>query len=169
MKIEDILTEEQQKDLERVRRCNEVGLCIGCNINDNHLCGFDYVESAYSIINTLITALDSVPTTTPEKRADFVYVCSPFSSDPMKNVELARKYCAEIWREGKIPIATHLYFPQFVNELESSERLRAIGYGEKAVGICSEIRVFGNYISDGMKREITAAVKAGVPIRWCEA
>ena len=169
MKIEDILTEEQQKDLERVRRCNEVGLCIGCNINDNHLCGFDYVESAYSIINTLITALESVPSTTLEKRADYVYVCSPFAGDTKANTENAQSFAGAVWDENKIPIAPHLYIPQFAADESDVDRERAINICEMLVGVCCEIRVFGNYISDGMKREITAAVKAGVPIRWCEA
>lgn len=168
MKIEDVLTEEQQKDLRAIQYCSENNGCKGCEREiDCDNAKYTNSVAALSIVTALATALETVPTFT--KCDDFVYVCSPFSSDPTKNVELAKKYCAEIWREGKIPIATHLYFPQFVNDLEASERLRAIGYGEKAVGICSEIRVFGNYISDGMKREITAAVKAGVPIRWCEA
>lgn len=163
MKIEDILTEEQRKDLERIRRCNERGVCIGCDMNDDDFC----IESAYSIINALITALESVPTTT--KRDDFVYICSPYAGYVDGNVERARKYAGAVWREGKVPIATHLYFPQFAADESDVDRERAINICEILVGICSEIRVFGNCISDGMKREITAAIAAGVPVRWCEA
>jgi hypothetical protein len=161
------LFEEQQEDLERIRHCNERWLCAGCDMNDDQFCNFDYGESAYSIINALIAALESVPTT--EKRDDLVYVCSQFAGDAISNIENAQYYATAIWGENKIPVALHLYFPQFTADDNPNERERALQWCEKAVAMCSEIRVFGNYISDGMKREITAAVNAGVPIRWCEA
>jgi hypothetical protein len=102
-------------------------------------------------------------------RSDLVYICSPYAGSVAENISNAQSYAGAAWDENKIPIAPHLYFPQFAADESTVDRERAINICEILVGICSEIRVFGNYISDGMKREIAAAVKAGVPIRWCEA
>jgi hypothetical protein len=167
MKIEDVLTEEQQQDLKKLMCCADTSSCNDCKYNNNNLCDLNYVEMALSIINTLTTALVSVPTT--EKRSDLVYICSPYAGDVRENVSSAQSYAGAIWDDGKIPIAPHLYFPQFAADESDVDRERALQECEKAVAMCSEIRVYGNYISDGMKREITAAIKAGVPIRWCEA
>lgn len=43
-----------------------------------------------------------------------VYVCSPLSGDVERNAENARRYCRFAVDSGCIPLAPHLYFPQFI-------------------------------------------------------
>lgn len=49
-----------------------------------------------------------------------VFICSPFHSDDemqkLCNIENAKTYCRVASRQGYIPIAPHLFFPQFLND-----------------------------------------------------
>ena len=55
-----------------------------------------------------------------------VYICSPLSGDVEGNQEKARVYCRFAVDTGFIPIAPHIYFPQFMNEQSSKERNLAL-------------------------------------------
>lgn len=88
---------------------------------------------------------------------NFVYVCSPFRGDVEHNVERARNYCRQISELGKVPIAPHLYFPQFLNDDDPIERLRGISFGLELMLFCEEVWVFGDVISEGMRLEIEYA------------
>ena len=54
-----------------------------------------------------------------------VYICSPFAGDTEGNTEKARRYCRFAVKNGAIPLAPHLLFPQFLDDGKSAER--AIG------------------------------------------
>ena len=60
-----------------------------------------------------------------ERKARFrpvVYVCSPFSGDPVGNAEKARRYCRYAVDSGYAPFAPHLFFPQFLDDDNPDER-----------------------------------------------
>lgn len=60
-----------------------------------------------------------------ERKARFrpvVYVCSPYSDDPVGNAELARRYCRFAVDAGFAPFAPHLFFPQFLDDDVPDER-----------------------------------------------
>ncbi|WP_456064345.1 DUF7768 domain-containing protein [Cutibacterium porci] len=40
------------------------------------------------------------------------YICSPYSGD----VEVASAFCAHAVQRQKIPLAPHVYYPQFMND-----------------------------------------------------
>ena len=42
-----------------------------------------------------------------------VYVCSPYVGDTEKNTANVRRYCRFVVDKGSIPLAPHLFFPQF--------------------------------------------------------
>ncbi len=97
---------------------------------------------------------------------NFVYVCSPFRGDVEHNTKQAQKYCRQISELGKIPIAPHLYFPQFLNDAAPIERTKGISFGIAVMLFCDEVWVFGDVISEGMGREIEYANSQGKVVKW---
>lgn len=98
-----------------------------------------------------------------------VYVCSPLSGDMERNAENARRYCRFAVNSGCIPLAPHLYFPQFMDDGNGTERDLALFMDIVLLSKCSELWVFGERISKGMSIEIEKAKRKGQPIRWFTA
>ena len=105
-----------------------------------------------------------------------VFICSPYRSDnpdPLgrvneiqRNIEMARTGCRIAVERGLIPIAPHLYFPQFLSE--ETERETGIRQGMQLLALCSELWVLGRKVSDGMAKEISYAKELGLPVRIME-
>lgn len=93
-----------------------------------------------------------------------VYVCSPYAGDIEGNEKRARRYCRFAVEQGVIPIAAHLFFPQFMSE--KSERELALFMGLVLLGRCEQIWVFGRERSPGMTAEITKAKRRNMTIRY---
>ena len=89
----------------------------------------------------------------------FVDICSPYRENPQR----ARKYCRFAVRKGRIPIAPHIYLPQFISE--ETEREKAMAINMELLRLCGELWVFGDVISEGMRKEITRAGELGIPAR----
>ena len=51
-----------------------------------------------------------------------VYICSPYSGDIAANVELARRFCAFAVKARQIPLASHLHYPQFMDDTDPDAR-----------------------------------------------
>lgn len=64
---------------------------------------------------------------------------------------------------GNLPIAPHLYFTQFLGE-DNKERDLGILMGLELMELCDEVWVFGETISEGMRREIEYAKLIHKPI-----
>jgi dienelactone hydrolase len=84
-----------------------------------------------------------------------VYICHPYSGDPKGNTEKVRRICELAAREGVLPIAPHLFLPQFVSE--ETDRNLAMRMCIQLVAKCDEVWVFGDVMTEGMKAEIEAA------------
>jgi len=82
-----------------------------------------------------------------------IFVCSPFQGKK-ENIEKAKKYCRYVLELGYIPIAPHIYFPQFMDDSKPEERRRALEMNKKLMEFCDELWVFGDEITEGMKEEI---------------
>jgi len=95
-----------------------------------------------------------------------VYICSPYSGDIETNVEKARGYSRYALEKGTIPIAPHLLFPQFMNDLDQNEREQAMRMNLILLDRCEELWVFGDELSKGMQQEISRAEKRKKMIRW---
>ena len=65
---------------------------------------------------------------------------------------------------GRIPIAPHLYFPQFLSEID--ERGKAMLMNFELMKLCGEIWVFGERITEGMEAEIAHAERLQKNIRY---
>ncbi len=58
-----------------------------------------------------------------------VAIESPYAGEVAKNTEFASKLCRYAVEQGKNPFAMHLFFPQFLSELDESERNLGIECG----------------------------------------
>ena len=94
-----------------------------------------------------------------------IYVCSPLSGDIAANQEKARRYCRFAVDSGYIPLAPHLYFPQFMDDGNRAERDLALFMDIVLLSRCDQLWVFGERISKGMSMEIEKAKRKGQPIR----
>ena len=95
-----------------------------------------------------------------------VYICSPFSGDTDGNTQRARRYCRFAVRNGCIPLAPHLLFPQFMDDTKPTERNLALFMDIVLLGKCDQLWVFGKEISAGMAAEIGKAEKKNMTIRY---
>lgn len=98
-----------------------------------------------------------------------VYVCSPLSGDIAANQKNARRYCRSVVERGGIPLAPHLYFLQFMDDGDETERDLCLFMDIVLLTKCAELWVFGERISKGMSMEIEKAKRKGQPIRWFDS
>ena len=102
-----------------------------------------------------------------DKYYPLVYVCSPFRGNIDENIINARKYSRFAFDKKNIPITPHLLYPQFINDNDLFERniaIHKINY--VLIGLCKEMWVFGDVITEGMEREILIAKKRKMRIRY---
>ena len=103
----------------------------------------------------------------PEEFRPLVYICSPYRGNEIKNIENARRYCRFAIDNKAIPMAPHLLYPQFMDDSNPQERYLAIHtINYVLVGKCQEMWIFGDYISEGMAREIALAERRRMKIRY---
>ena len=95
-----------------------------------------------------------------------VYICSPYAGDIENNIINAKNYSRFAINKGYMPIAPHLLYPQLLNDSNKNERKLGLLFGNILMDRCSEIWVFGNYISEGMKKEIERAKVKKYTIRY---
>lgn len=75
----------------------------------------------------------------------------------MKNTENTRRYSRFAFEQGRIPIAPHLLFTQFLDDHNPIEREMGMHFGNVLMSLCREVWVFGDIISPGMDAEIRRA------------
>lgn len=117
---------------------------------------------------TAYEALTTIEKQAKQKTAfrPLVYICSPLSGDIPGNQDKARRYCRFAVDSGYIPLAPHLFFPQFMRENVQAERDLALFMDVVLLSKCAELWVFGSTISKGMSIEIEKAKRKGQPIRY---
>ena len=102
-----------------------------------------------------------------------VYICSPFRDDDKlkqyANARAAQHYCRDAYEKNCIPVAPHLYLPQFLDDDIPEERDLALRIGLRLINYCSEVWVHGDRISDGMRGEIEYASSTGKPVIYIDA
>ena len=119
------------------------------------------------------TAYEALTKIVQEEKAaryrPLVYICSPYSGDTEGNTEKARRYSRFAADAGMIPIAPHLLFPQFLCDDNPKERQLGLFFGNALMSKCSEVWVFGEYISSGMEAEIRRAKWKNYRLRYFTA
>ena len=97
-----------------------------------------------------------------------IYVCSPYHGDVITNVNNAQNYCKLLIQYKYIPVAPHLYFPQFLDDRCPEDRALGIKYGLELLSECDALYIFGDTISEGMQQEIAYAMSHNIPVTRCE-
>lgn len=120
-----------------------------------------YDPTAYMALSTIENEAKAIRTFRP-----IVYICSPLAGNVEVNQARARTYCRFAVDKGYLPIAPHIYFPQFMNDRLPSERELSIFLDLVLLSKCSELWVFGDTVTRGMGIEITRAKRKGQPIRY---
>ena len=98
------------------------------------------------------------------------YVVSRYAGDVEHNVATAIDCCRFLIREKRIPVASHLLYPQMLDDANPEERLLGTMFGLSLLACCDEVWVFmkNNEISDGMRREIEEAKRLSKRIHYRE-
>lgn len=94
-----------------------------------------------------------------------VYICSPYAStgDIETNTRNARSYARLAISQLCVPIAPHLYFPQFMEESNDLERRIGLNIGLELIKECDELWQFGE-ATGAMQYEIALAASLDKPI-----
>lgn len=101
-----------------------------------------------------------------QKLRQLVFICSPLAGDIEGNQRNARRYCRFAVNQRAIPFAPHLFFTQFMNEHNPGQRNLGIVMGIAIMEKCSEVWVFGDHLSEGMRRELTHAMRRSMRVRY---
>lgn len=86
-----------------------------------------------------------------------VYVCSPFRDATEEEMKGLKQHCRELVLSGTLPIAPHLYLPQFLNDGDEREREIALSLNLDLLSVCDELHVMEGRVTNGMKTEIEYA------------
>lgn len=95
---------------------------------------------------------------------NWVYVCHPYSDDPEGNCAKVLRICRYLAGQGHLPIAPHLYLPQFVDE--ATQRDLAMAMCRALLTMCNVIVVCGGTVSPGMAKEIGYAESLGIEFQY---
>jgi hypothetical protein len=68
---------------------------------------------------------------------------------------------------GYMPIASHLLYPQILNDNDPAERNMGLMFGLALLKLCDEVWVFGS-ISSGMAQEIEEAKRLNKKVTYFE-
>ena len=122
--------------------------------------------TAYEALKNVDKEIDSQTPLRLRVYRPMVFVCSPYAGDVKNNVNNARRYSRYAVKQGTIPIAPHLLFPQFMDDTDPEQRELGIFFGLILMHRCSEVGAFGSMASPGMQTEITKARNRGMPVRF---
>ena len=102
--------------------------------------------------------------TSKNNNLPLIYVCSKYSGDTASNTESAKRYSRFVVEQSAIPFAPHLLLPLYM--CEESERELAMLMDMVFLEKCDELWVFGEDVSEGMRREIAKAEEIHKRIRF---
>ena len=72
------------------------------------------------------------------KNPRMIYVISPYAGDVKANVAAAINYCKYVIAEGYMPVASHLLYPQMLNDNNPEERALGTSFGMALLSGCQE-------------------------------
>ena len=96
-----------------------------------------------------------------------IYVASKYAGDIDANVNAAIGYCRKVVEQGFMPVASHLLYPQILDDNNPSERNLGLRFGLALLAVCDEVWVFGE-VSSGVAKEIEVARRLEKPLRYFE-
>ena len=112
---------------------------------------------------------------TAVKERKKVYIVSKYAGDIEQNKQDAICFCRAAIKAGFIPVASHLLYPQILNDSDAEERELGLLFGQALLAVCDEVWVFafidakGEYIlSPGMKEELREARRLKKMVRFID-
>lgn len=102
-----------------------------------------------------------------EKNRRKVYVASKYAGDVDANITAAVTYCRRVIDAGYMPVASHLLYPQILDDNIPEERELGLMFGLALLRMCDEVWVFGT-VSPGVAQEIEEAKRLKKQIRYFE-
>lgn len=99
-----------------------------------------------------------------------IYVASKYAGDIQTNIENTIWCCRYVIEQGYMPVASHLLYPQILDDAIPRERELGLMFGLALLASCDEVWVFtaGGEVSSGMAKEIEEAKRLGIPVRKLE-
>ncbi|MCI9517696.1 MAG: DUF4406 domain-containing protein [Clostridia bacterium] len=102
-------------------------------------------------------------------RIKAVFICSPFKANSEERRAEYRRYAQEMalsaLQEGAAPYAPHLYLPDILDDEDALARRKGILAGIEFLTRCDALWLCTRYgISNGMRKEISAAQRNGIRI-----
>lgn len=92
------------------------------------------------------------------------YVASPYSGDIEMNIAYLKKCLRELISMSIIPVASHIYLPQVLNDNIPEEREIGTSMGIRMIDYCDALISFEDRgVSKGMVDELTHATNIGKP------
>ena len=86
------------------------------------------------------------------ERNKLVYIASPYSGDVERNVAFAKGSLSLCHEPGVTPIASHLLYPQMLDDGVPEERKLGTDMGLRILKACEEVWVCGSELSSGMEQ-----------------
>ena len=68
-----------------------------------------------------------------------IYVASKYAGDIDANVRNCTGYCRRVIDEGYMPIASHLLYPQILDDNNPDERKLGLAFGLSLLRLCDEV------------------------------
>ena len=94
-----------------------------------------------------------------------VYICSPLGGNITANIENAKRYSQYVFKCGMAPVIPHFY-ALVLNDDNPEEIKLGMQAGISLLWVCDEIWIFGDEITEGMKKEILFAEKLNIKVRY---
>lgn len=94
-----------------------------------------------------------------------VYICSPLKGNISKNIENVKRYAKYVLESGMAPVIPHFY-AIILNDENDDERELGMQAGISLLFGSDCLWVFGDKISEGMKKEIKFAKSLEMKIRY---
>ncbi len=91
-----------------------------------------------------------------------VYLASPLRGDYDRNIKNAVEYSRLASECGVLPLAPHIIFSQWCNDVIPEQREQGLRLGLALLEKCDELWVMGTKISQGMQGEISFAKEHGI-------
>ena len=102
-----------------------------------------------------------------DKNRRKIYVASKYAGDVERNTAFAVNCCRCVIDKGYMPIASHLLYPQMLDDNNPDEREMGLMFGLALLAVCDEVWVFGE-VSAGVAREVAEAKRLKKCIRYFE-
>lgn len=102
---------------------------------------------------------------------DKVYIISRYRSESTKqqefNKKVARYFCRKVLEEGKVPVAPHLFYTQFLDDDFEEDRECGLVLGLWELRHAKEflLVVIDGVLSEGMRNEVAEVSRLGIPGR----